>query len=63
MATQTMQQTIPVIVHKPNGDIHHPRELKPQINHADEEAYKKQLEPFGGKEDLWKGGDMWVYLF
>ena len=34
------------------------RDLKTQIMHADEEAYKKQLEPLGGKEDLWQGGDV-----
>jgi hypothetical protein len=58
MATQTIQQTIPVTGHRTKGDIHHPRDLKTKINHADEEAYKKQLEPFGGKEDLWQGGEM-----
>ncbi|KAK2786940.1 hypothetical protein FQN53_005886 [Emmonsiellopsis sp. PD_33] len=34
------------------------RDLATQILHADEEAYAKQLEPLGGKEDMWKGGDV-----
>lgn len=36
------------------------RDLPTQILHADEEAYAKQLEPFGGKEDMTKGGDVYV---
>ena len=38
------------------------RDLLTQILHADEEAYAKQLEPFGGKEDMTKGGDVYVHL-
>jgi hypothetical protein len=38
------------------------RDLATQILHADEEAYAKQLEPFGGKEDMWKGGDVYVFI-
>jgi hypothetical protein len=34
------------------------RDLQTNINYADEEAYAKQLEPLGGKEDMWQGGDM-----
>jgi hypothetical protein len=34
------------------------RDLHTNINYADEEAYAKQLEPLGGKEDMWQGGDM-----
>ena len=58
MATQTIQKPVIVAQHRAYGAIHHPRDLKTQINHADEEAYKKQLEPLGGKEDLWQGGEM-----
>lgn len=35
------------------------RDLSTQILHADEAAYAKQLEPFGGKEDMWQGGDVY----
>ncbi|CAL5867648.1 uncharacterized protein PFLUO_LOCUS1867 [Penicillium psychrofluorescens] len=35
------------------------RDLPTQILHADEVAYAKQLEPFGGKEDMTKGGDVY----
>ncbi|KAJ5676110.1 hypothetical protein N7462_009007 [Penicillium macrosclerotiorum] len=35
------------------------RDLPTQIFHADEEAYAKELEPFGGKEDMTKGGDVY----
>lgn len=38
------------------------RDLSTQILHADEEAYAKQLEPFGGKEDMTQGGDVYVLL-
>lgn len=37
------------------------RDLPTQILHADEVAYAKQLEPFGGKEDMTKGGDVYVH--
>jgi hypothetical protein len=60
MATQTIQRTVPIIAEKTNGNVQTPRDLKTQINHADEVLYKKQLEPVGGKEDLWQGGDMFV---
>jgi hypothetical protein len=43
-----------------NATAHKRRDLKTVINHADEEAYKKQLEPLGGKEDMWQGGDVYV---
>lgn len=39
------------------------RDLSTQILHADEEAYAKQLEPFGGKEDMTQGGDVYVHRF
>jgi len=57
MATETIQKTVPV---RTNGAPHKRRDLKTQIWHADEELYKKQLEPKGGKEDMWQGGDMSV---
>jgi hypothetical protein len=38
------------------------RDLFTQILHADEETYAKQLEPFGGKEDMTQGGDVYVYF-
>ena len=59
MATQTVEGTVPVL--SANGGEHKRRDLKTTINHANEELYKKQLEPKGGKEDMWQGGDMSVF--
>jgi hypothetical protein len=59
MATTVVERTANVLnAIKPNGVPHKRRDLRTIINHADEEAYKKQLEPLGGKEDLWQGGDV-----
>jgi len=43
-----------------NGNTHQRRDLKTVVWHADEEAYQKILEPKGGKEDMWQGGDVSV---
>jgi hypothetical protein len=58
MATQTIEKLTSVL--SLGGEHHKRRDLKTKINYADEELYKKQLEPKGGKEDMWQGGDMSV---
>jgi len=63
MATTVIEQTRALlssvdIAKAANGSPKERRDLKTVIWHADEVAYKKQLEPQGGKEDMWQGGDM-----
>lgn len=52
--TEAVRQQTGVDI-KPDGR----RDLATQILHAVEEAYAKQLEPRGGKEDMWQGGDVY----
>ena len=60
MSTVTVQRAANILgAIRPNGTLHERRDLKTVINHADEEKYKKQLEPLGGKEDMWQGGDVY----
>ena len=55
----TMTQTLPVETKTTLTEtLSERRDLRTTILHADEEAYAKQLEPFGGKEDMWQGGDV-----
>ena len=55
----TIVETVPVVAKTKVTGVQR-RDLATQILHADEEAYAKQLEPFGGKEDMWQGGDVQV---